>query len=256
MPLYYRELGQMGKPVLCLLHGLFGASSNLMGIAKRLQDDYHVLVPDLRNHGRSFHCDNMDYPGMAQDLIALIKGAGIHYTSLLGHSMGGKVAMWFALRYPQRVDKLIVADIGPMAYENRFHAIFSGLISIPLERLKTREEADQYLSEWVLSASVRNYLLQNLIKQKRGWSWRFNLSVLQRVMPTLLGFPEQTQRTFPGDTLFIHGEHSNYMNDEARAIIKVRFPHYQEHMLLGAGHWLHAEQPQRFTQVVARFLEG
>ena len=254
-PLYFRELGERDKPVLCLLHGLFGSSGNWMGIVKQLQGEYRIIVPDLRNHGRSLHQDQMDYPGMAQDLIALIDQLELPSVYLLGHSMGGKAAMWAALTQPERIDKLIVADIAPVTYGDRFGAIFQGLTGLPLAQLQSREQADRQLAQWVPERGVRDYLLQNLIRQGGDWSWRFNLPVLQRAMPTLSAFPDPGQRVYPGDVLFLHGERSDYVTDAVQRDIQALFPHYRRRMLHGAGHWLYAEQPLPFAQAVRGFLK-
>ena len=253
--LYFRELGDRDKPALCLLHGLFGSSANWMGIVKQLENEYRMIVPDLRNHGRSVHRDEMDYPAMAQDLIALIDHLELSSVYLLGHSMGGKTAMWTALTWPERIDKLIVADIAPVTYGDRFAAIFQGLAGLPLAQLRGREEAGRHLSRWVPERGVRDYLLQNLVRQGEHWAWRFNLPVLQGAMPTLSAFPDPGQQVYPGDVLFLHGERSDYVTDDVQRDIQVLFPHYRRRMLNGTGHWLYAEQPLPFAQAVRGFLK-
>ncbi len=254
MRLYYREVGDTANPPLCLLHGLFGSSGNWMGIVRQLQDEFRLIVPDLRNHGRSPHREPMDYPTMAGDVLALLDELQLPSVNLLGHSMGGKTAMWVALTSPERIDKLVVADIAPVRYANRFEAIFQGLTQLPLERIDNREDADRCLAGRVSESGVRDYLLQNLVKQASGWSWRCNLPVLNRAITTLSGFPEMESRVFPGEALFIHGDRSNYVDEAARKVIKRRFPHYRERLLHEAGHWLYAEQPQVFAQALRRFL--
>ncbi|MET0107800.1 MAG: alpha/beta fold hydrolase [Candidatus Thiodiazotropha sp.] len=252
--LYYRKFGKPEQPTLCLLHGLFGSANNWMGIVKYLQDDFHIITPDLRNHGRSPHHDGMDYTLMAGDLLELFDRLGINGVNLLGHSMGGKVAMWSALQQPERIEKLVVADIAPVAYEHGFDNVFEGLCGLPLDRIQHREEADQLLAGWVAEKGVRQYLLQNLVKQHQGWSWRFNLDVLRKSISHLTGFPEPGRRIFAGEVLFIHGEKSDYVRDSHRESMGRLFPHYRQRMLHGAGHWLYAEQPQLFAQAVKGFL--
>jgi esterase len=256
MRLYYREAGDAANPPLCLLHGLFGSSGNWMGIVRQLQDDFYLIVPDLRNHGRSPHREPMDYPAMAEDVLALLDQLELPSVNLLGHSMGGKTAMWAALTSPERIDKLVVADIAPVRYTNRFVAIFQGLTQLPLEQIDNREDADRYLADRVPEPGVRDYLLQNLVKQASGWTWRCNLPVLNRAIATLSDFPEMASRVFPGEALFIHGDRSSYVDEAARKVIKQRFPHYRERLLHGAGHWLYAEQPQAFAQALCRFLKS
>lgn len=253
--LYYRDLGDKSGPVLCLMHGLFGSSSNWMGIVRRLQNDYRIIVPDLRNHGRSPHRDEMNYPVMVEDLMQLLDTLELPSLSLLGHSMGGKVAMWAALTHPERIDRLVVADIAPVAYGNRFASIFKGLDEMPLQQLQNREEADSHLSKSVVDRGVRQYLLQNLLKQEQDWVWRFNLQVLQSALPALSGFPVIGESVYPGDVLFIHGERSDYVNSDALKVIQHCFPHNRKRMIHGAGHWLYAEQPDQFAQAVSNFLK-
>jgi esterase len=252
--LHYRQYGDPGLPVLCLLHGLFGSANNWLGLVKYLQDEFHIITPDLRNHGRSPHCQGMDYPAMAGDLLRLFGRLAIDEVNLLGHSMGGKVAMWLALQQPERVGKLVVADIAPVAYQHRFDSIFKGLSGLPLDKIGPREEADQRLAEWVADRGVRQYLLQNLVKQPEGWAWRFNLTVLRRVISVLSGFPDSGRHQFAGEVLFIHGERSDYVKQAYHEKISQLFPHYRQRMIHDAGHWLYAEQPQLFAQVVKRFL--
>ncbi len=252
--LYYRESGNPEKPTLCLLHGLFGSTSNWMGVVKYLQHDFHIIIPDLRNHGRSPHHRDMDYPLMADDLLTLFNRLELGSVHLLGHSMGGKVAMWLALQRPERIEKLVVADIAPVTYMHSFERIFSGLKGLPLARIVNRDAADRGLAEWVGERGVRQFLLQNLVKQPEGWSWRFNLDVLHQAISRLAGFPQAHRLIYAGDVLFVHGERSDYVRDTHREQICRLFPHYRLRMLNGAGHWLYAEQPQRFAQVVKEFL--
>jgi esterase len=254
-PLYWREYGNSEMPKLCLLHGLFGSSNNWLGIIKYLQDEFHILAPDLRNHGRSPHHDLMNFPVMGEDLLRLFDLLSLDSLHLLGHSMGGKTAMWLALHYPERINKLIVADTAPVTYHNRFKSIFQGLKSLSLDQIQSRETADQILSQWVEERVVRQYLLQNLLKQPNGWSWRFNLCGLEDAMPALLGFPEVEGNAFAGDVLFIHGERSDYVAEAYQDKIAQLFPHYRQRVLHNAGHWLYAEQPDSFAQAVLAFLK-
>jgi pimeloyl-ACP methyl ester carboxylesterase len=226
-----------------------------MGVVKQLQADYRLILPDLRNHGRSPHHPQMDYSAMAGDLLALLDGLQLDSASLLGHSMGGKAAMWLALTQPERVERLLVADIAPVGYANSFEQIFQGLQTLPLQQLSGRESANHHLAAWVTSASVRQYLLQNLLKQANGWQWRFNLPVLKQSIETLAGFPGELGRSFAGETLFIYGERSDYVKAQYREVIQRLFPLARLRMLAGAGHWLYAEQPEAFSRAVKVFLK-
>jgi esterase len=252
--LHCREFGSPKQPTLCLLHGLFGSANNWMGVVKYLAHDFHIIAPDLRNHGRSPHSPGMDYGLMVGDLLQLFDDLALSEVHLLGHSMGGKVAMWLALQQPERVEKLLVADIAPVAYEHSFSSIFQGLSALELDKITLRDEADRQLAEWVRDRGVRQYLLQNLVKQSGGWSWRFNIDALREAIPDLIGFPDPHQRIYAGEVLFIHGEKSDYVTDAYRERMAQLFPHFRQRMLHGAGHWLYAEQPKLFAQAVKNFL--
>lgn len=255
LELAYRELGDPQRPPLLLVHGLFGSSGNWMGVAKRLQADYRLILPDLRNHGRSPHHPTMDFPAMAADLSALLDRLEIESASLVGHSMGGKAGMWLALTQPERVERLVAADIAPVSYHNRFEAIFRGLCELPLEALQGREEADRLLAPRVPELAIRQYLLQNLVKQSGGWQWRLNLPVLESSIGTLTDFPVRDGMSYAGEVLFLYGERSDYVLPEYRDLILELFPLARLRMLAQAGHWVYAEQPEGFSQAVRAFLK-
>ena len=252
--LHFRQFGERTARPLLLLHGLFGSSANWLGIARRLQDRYRLILPDLRNHGRSPHTQRMDYPAMAKDILQLLARLEIPTTHIIGHSMGGKVAMWLALTQPERVDRLVVVDVAPVAYAHRFETIFAGLQAIDLGCLSDRREADRQLAGQVESKQVRGYLLQNLVKQADGWAWRLNLPILKRAIATLAGFPDPGAMSFPGDALFIYGGNSNYVQSEHVAAIRNGFPFARLRSVAGAGHWVYADQPDGFIHALDAFL--
>lgn len=257
MKLHYREYGYYSdqRPTLILLHGLLGASSNWHSIARRLEDRFHLIVPDLRNHGRSHHTETMSYPAMALDLAGLIDDQGLDSVLLVGHSMGGKVAMWLALTQPGLVSGLVVVDIAPVAYPNRFEAIFAALMMIEVESLESREQADRALTPVVAEPGLRQFLLQNLERREGVWRWRCNLSVLKREMSNIAGFPELSDRSnYPGSVLFIRGEVSDYIQPEYIPRIHSLFLHARIRVIPGAGHWVYAEQPEAFYAALAGFL--
>ena len=254
--LYYRELGDSAAEPLILLHGLFGSSANWMGIARRLESDWRIIIPDLRNHGRSAHAASMSYQQMAGDLVALMDRLEMSCAHLIGHSMGGKLAMTLALNQGDRVDKLVVADVAPVSYTHSFDSILNGLQSLRLDLLTSRQQADQLLADSVDSHATRQYLLQNLLKQSAAWVWRFNLPVLASEITTIAGFPDQSGNSFPGDVLFIYGGNSSYVKAEYQPAIREAFPFARLRMLAGAGHWVYAEQPEQFTQAVTNFLKA
>jgi pimeloyl-ACP methyl ester carboxylesterase len=252
--LHFRQFGDPAATPLLLLHGLFGSSVNWLGIARQLQERYRLILPDLRNHGRSPHTPRMDYPAMAEDILELLVRLEIAVAHIVGHSMGGKVAMWLALTRPERLGRLVVADVAPVDYSHRFEAIFAGLQSIDLEHLTDRQAADRQLAGHVESDQVRAYLLQNLVKHASGWAWRLNLPVLERTIDTLAGFPALQARSFPGDALFVYGGNSNYVQPEHFAAIRAGFPFSRLRALAGAGHWVYADQPDGFLKSLDAFL--
>jgi esterase len=239
-----------------LIHGLFGSAANWHGIARRLAAGRRVLVPDLRNHGRSPWSEGMDYPALAEDLVALLDVLGIGRAHLVGHSMGGKAAMWLALSEPGRVGSLVVADMAPVTYGGRFGGLIAALSDLPLESLRDRRDADRRLAAAVASPAVRGYLLQNLVPDGLGgWRWRLNLPVLAASMDAILDFPDAGGRQFPGPTLFLYGGRSDYLTGDALPQISSLFPLARLRAIPEAGHWIYADQPEAFSLAVAGFLK-
>jgi pimeloyl-ACP methyl ester carboxylesterase len=260
--LHLRHYGEVaaGRLPLVLIHGLFGSASNWHGIARRLAADHQVLVPDLRNHGQSPWDPRMDYQSMATDLAALLDAQGIVRAHLVGHSMGGKAAMWLALTAPERVGSLVVADIAPITYASRHGALVKALAALPLHAIEDRRDADARLAAAIQSAPVRAYLLQNLVPDLagavdgRGWRWRLNLEVLAHTLDGILGFPETRDLQFLGPSLFVHGGHSDYVTGEGLPRIRALFPHAHLRGIPNAGHWVYADQPDAFYAAVDGFL--
>lgn len=243
-----------GKPVV-LIHGLFGSFENLGVIARSLSADYQVINVDVRNHGRSGHSDTMTYALMAEDLAQTLLDLGINKASVLGHSMGGKLAMAFALAYPERVDKLILADVAPVAYPPRHTEILKALTSLDLATLSSRADADTHLRQYIEEPGVRQFLLKSLQKDDDHFSWRFNLTALADNYPAIIGAPLQDGQ-FNGEVLFIKGGLSDYILPEHKAGIMQLFPNAQAKIIQGTGHWLHAEKPAAFTKLVQDFLSA
>ena len=255
MQLHYREYGNKdpSHPSLLLLHGLFGSSVNLHAIARRLEPEWHILCPDLRNHGRSPHAERMDYPAMADDILKLLDALGLEQVVLVGHSMGGKAAMWLTLQHPQRVRALAVLDIAPVRYHHSFGGILEALGSLPLETLQNRTTADKALAESIDSPPLRGYLLQNLVKEDGRWGWRVNLAALRENIRNIVDFPV-TEEQFPGKTLFIYGGRSDYVTVEHTAAIRGFFPHARLRPIPEAGHWVYADAPEAFVSALEAFL--
>ncbi|MCU7959702.1 MAG: alpha/beta fold hydrolase [gamma proteobacterium symbiont of Bathyaustriella thionipta] len=255
MELFVREYGtDSGKPPLLLLHGLFGSSANWMGIARKLEKDFQLLVPDLRNHGRSAHNADVSYQALADDLHELLDHYAIEQAVLVGHSMGGKAAMQFALRFPQRVAALVVVDIAPVAYSHGFDGIHAAFDSLDLDSLDKREDALAVLEERLGSALIAGYLLQNLQRLDHQWHWRLNLSALKAGADEISGFDVAAHAEFSGPCLFITGEQSDYVSPDDYQTIQRLFPAAHMQALADAGHWVYFEQPDAFLQVLNRFL--
>ncbi|HYN79616.1 MAG TPA: alpha/beta fold hydrolase [Lamprocystis sp. (in: g-proteobacteria)] len=261
--LHHRSYGE-GQPKALpalLIHGLFGSAANWHGIARRLAGGRLVLVPDLRNHGESPWDARMDYPAMALDLAALLDHLGLERVHLVGHSMGGKAAMWLALSQPERVGSLVVADIAPVTYPSRHGVLVNALAALPLGEIEDRRAADARLAVTIHSAAVRGYLLQNLVhgraKNEDGihWRWRINLAVLARCMDQILGFPPAAGRAFPGPAQFIYGSRSDYVTGAGLPHIRELFPLSRLRTIANAGHWVYADQPEAFVAALSGFLK-
>jgi esterase len=243
--------GEGDKPVV-LLHGLFGSGSNLMALARSLAPFYKVYRMDLRNHGKSAHSDFMDIAVMANDVAAAMAELGIERADLFGHSLGGKVAMELAARFPHLVHHLVVADIAPVSYGRGHDEIIAGLLGLDLRALESRQQADEQLHSAVPETAIRQFLLKNLVRQGEAWEWRMNLPVIAECYDALRMAPDPGE--FTGPTLFVRGGASPYIRDENRVPIQRQFPNVAIRTIADAGHWLHAEKPQIFNEIVLSFL--
>jgi len=256
MHLYHRAYGQPSdRPPVVLLHGLFGSSGNWHGIARRLEGQHRVIVPDLRNHGRSPHAEAAGYQAMAEDVRGLLEQVSAGPAALVGHSMGGKVALWLALQHPDRVDRVAALDIAPVTYPPRFGEIIQAMASLDLARLGNRAEADASLAERIRNPTLRAYLLQNLSLRQGRWHWRINLPTLARSLPELLDFPRPSpHQQFTGPALFLYGARSDYVHGRNLAAIRALFPNARLRAVAGAGHWLYSEQPEAVAAALLGFL--
>ncbi|MBR9869973.1 MAG: alpha/beta fold hydrolase [Gammaproteobacteria bacterium] len=258
--LNHRISGQ-GEPLI-LLHGLFGSLENLGGVARRLEDGWQIHGLDQRNHGSSPHTDEMTYPAMASDVVAYMDAQGIDKAHLLGHSMGGKVAMQVALSYPERVLGIIVADISPVSYQPRHDAILEGMKNLDLRGVKSRTEADSRLAEYVETPGVRQFLLKNLERIPKDeieqddllFRWRLNLPVIDASYSNLSAAPEG-DGPYDGAVLFIKGADSAYIQTKHQDTIQTLFPNAELKIIEGTGHWLHAEKADTFATLCRQFLE-
>ena len=248
----HTEITGQGQAIV-LIHGLFGSYENLGVIARALAGQWQVINLDMRNHGRSGWHDSMSYALMAEDVKETLDHLGLEQVMLLGHSMGGKIAMEFALRYPDRVNKLILADISPVQNKPRHLEILSALDGIELDNLQSRQQADQQLALSVTETGVRQFLLKSLYKEGERFRWRFNVKALIANYLQLLAAPS-SKGPYPGPTLFIKGAESDYLLPEHQHQIQQLFPHSKAKVIMGTGHWLHAEKPVAFAKIVTDFL--
>ncbi len=256
MKLHFRQVGT-GRPIL-ILHGLFGSGDNWLAIAKSLSENGHsVILPDARNHGRSPHSEIWDLPAMADDAAELLESLGVENAVCLGHSMGGKVAMNLAFRHPEKIQALIVADVAPKPYlmEERFRTILTALKKIPVVSLQNRSDADGILAASIPEKSLRDFLLKNLSVDESGtgYRWKINLSVIDQNLENIGKGPDQAAR-YDGPVLMLYGTASDYVLPEDHGAIQTHFPKARFFGIPGAGHWLHAEEPQVFTGEVLKFL--
>lgn len=241
-----------GKDII-LIHGLFGRLENLSMVAKALAKNYRVTSVDVRNHGDSFHDAVMDYPTMAQDIVVLMQNLEIKTAVILGHSMGGKIAMELALTSPELVEKLIVADIAPVEYPPHHNKIIAGLKYLDFSTIKQRKDADIQLAKYVEELSVRQFLLSNLRSEHGQLSFRCNVENIANNYPKIMK-SYQGNNSYQGATLFIKGANSNYILPEHRSEIVRLFPQSRARVIQGAGHWLHAEKTIAFNRSVEGFL--
>jgi pimeloyl-ACP methyl ester carboxylesterase len=267
-----RTLGESG-PLVVFVHGLFGQGRNWTTIAKGLADSHRVTLIDLPNHGHSPWTDRVDYLDMAKMVATELESLGEPVT-LVGHSMGGKVAMQLALRRPELLRALVVVDIAPVEYPLRggrtddpdeeaspFAAYIEAMRALNLGELQTREDADAALKAAVPNRMVRSFLLQSLVREglgaDGGWRWRLNLGLLERDLGELRGFPEPPPgATFDGPVLCISGANSTYVLDEDRPHMVALFPGIRLVRIKNAGHWVHSEQPEIFLETLRRFLDA
>jgi len=254
MQILHSKIQGEGKPLI-ILHGYFGMGDNWKSQANKLAENYQVHLIDQRNHGRSFHSNDFDYELLVEDLEKYMESYGIDTAYILGHSMGGKTAMLFAVSYPEKVDKLIVADIGPKNYPPHHHQILEALNAVDFSKITLRTEVDTILKEYIKEQGVRQFLLKNVYRKTKDMlDFRFNLDSLTdnniEVGAALPAFAE-----YQGEVLFLRGENSAYISNDDVALIKAHFSNAEIITIPNAGHWLHAENPVDFLREVSLFLE-
>jgi esterase len=265
MKLFFRRLG-IGQPIV-ILHGLYGSSDNWYTIGRALADQYEVFIPDQRNHGNSPHLQDHDYNVMSDDLNDFFIRHNLTRAVILGHSMGGKTALTFGLKYPEKVEKMIVVDISPFGYDETsapevisHEQIMRNLMALQPETLKGRQDANNRLQKHIRSETVRQFLLKNLKRDSEGvFYWAMNLPVLQHHLVDIYASIMPSEQTRPDDIpvfplMFIKGENSGYLRKEEFDSIRNFFPHAELAEIAGAGHWVHAEQPEEFLKTIRNFI--
>jgi pimeloyl-ACP methyl ester carboxylesterase len=241
-----------GLPPLLIAHGLFGSGRNWGVIARRLADRRDVVAVDMRNHGDSPHFPTQGYAEMGADLAEVVEHLGGR-ADVLGHSMGGKAAMMLALTRGDLVRKLVVADIAPVAYRHEQVQNVAAMRSVPVDRVRTRADADGALADRIDDPALRAFFLQSLDLRSAPPRWKLNLDVLETEMPKIVGWPDPAGH-FDGPVLFLSGAESHYVRPENRETIRRLFPAARFAKIPGAGHWLHAEKPREFEETVRVFL--
>jgi pimeloyl-ACP methyl ester carboxylesterase len=254
MKLFFREFGN-GKPLI-ILHGLFGLSDNWVSIGKILAQNYRVIIPDLRNHGQSPHSSIFNYDAMAGDITALMEDLEIGSAIIMGHSMGGKVAMQFALHYPEKTDRLIVVDMSMRQYDERQTQtdIIHAMMAIDFERLASRSEVSEQLKHSITDEKVRLFIMKNLYRKTRSQlGWRPDLKdIYQNIDYVFEAISESS--VFEGESLFVQGEDSDYVAQSDTSKILSHFPQAVFKVVPDAGHWVHADNPEGFLKEVIAFL--
>jgi esterase len=254
MTLNYKKYGDAGEHLI-ILHGLFGMLDNWHSLATRFGNNFQVWAIDQRNHGKSPHSDDFDYDLLVEDLFEFCTQQNINTANIIGHSMGGKVAMEFALVHPEKVLKLIVADVAPKSYSGQGHEILmEALMGLNLNRITRRSEADYALMQDVPNDNTRQFLLKNLTRREGdGFALKMNIESLSKNYEKITG-PIDTDGLFDGETLFIQGGESNYITEEDKPLILKAFPKARFVVIPKAGHWVHAEAPDQFYDAVMGFL--
>lgn len=254
MKLFYRKLGA-GKPLI-ILHGLFGMSDNWQTLGKRFAEQFEVNLVDLRNHGKSPHSVDFNYKSMASDILELMDDNGLNSASIIGHSMGGKVAMTVALDKPDRVEKFIAVDISPKEYPVVFKTIVEVLESIDLDKYTTKREVEAELKRYIEDDAVVQLYQKNLYYlEKEKLAWKFNLSSISKNLKHIHGANVSTV-IFNKPALFLRGAKSLYVKSSDLISIKDNFPLAQMKVVSNAGHWVHADNPDEFFEYASDFLQN
>jgi esterase len=259
MQLHFKELGQgVGAPSLVMLHGLFGSTDNWLGVTPKLAQHFRVFLVDLRNHGLSPHSEEMSFELMAGDIAEFLDARQVDRAHVVGHSLGGKVAMQFALTHSERVNRLVVVDIGPRAYAPEHVPIFQALLALDLRQYHSRTKIEEALAPAIPDLTLRRFLLKNLrASSSPAYSWRIPLESIYANYPRLCeasATVRSSGRIFEGLTLFLRGGQSPYISDADVPQIRQLFPQATVETIAAARHWVHADAPDEFVKRVLTFL--
>ena len=243
---------------MVILHGVFGSSDNWLSVSKSIADaGFWVLLPDQRNHGRSPWAERLDYDAMAADLHSFMLFHSLKNPIVVGHSMGGKVAMQTALRFPQSIGKLVVVDSAPRYYPVHHDRLLRGMNALPLSDMKSRQQADEFFSTYEDNPGVRQFILKNLYRTDGGaFAWRLNLPLLTAHIDAVGSEIGGHGEHYDGPTLFLRGEDSGYVTREDLPAVARLFPNYRLESIAGAGHWVQADQPEAFVAALTAFARG
>ena len=253
------QFNTTGGHPLVVLHGLFGSQDNWRSQALEWAQNRWVITMDLRNHGMSGHHPLMNYATMAEDVCGTLDELGLKRVDLLGHSMGGKVAMQLAINQPQRVNSLVIADIAPVAYQPPHQSILAGLNSIDLATLASRKQALDLLINYESDVQVCQFLLKSLYKNKAGeFALRYNLKAIKDNYQAISAAPTSSKELpcFSGPVLILKGADSHYILADHKIAFDTLLPNAELKIMTGCGHWLHAEKPELFCRLVTRFLDS
>jgi esterase len=254
MKLNYKKIGESNKKIV-ILHGLFGSLDNWMTHARELAESgFEVYLLDQRNHGKSPHEEGLSYELMAADLNEFLTDNQLENPILLGHSMGGKTVMQYAMNYPNSVQKLIVVDIAPKHYLPHHQLIIDAFLSVDIQNIKSRNEAQESMAKLVSDAGVLQFLLKNLDRTPAGFAWKVNLPEVIKNIENI-GKTYEFENPCLTQTLFVRGSKSDYILDDDRTLLKTHFPNSNLVSIREAGHWVHAEQYENFMKTLKYFLQ-
>lgn len=254
--LFTKQIGNPAGQTLIFLHGLFGNHRNLLPLARKFENNFNIVLVDQRNHGQSPHHELINYESMCEDVNHLIRNHLKQNAIIIGHSMGGKVAMLHALKYPESTQGIFILDIAPVHYSFDYIPVIENLQNIYLPNLSSREQADNELSKHYKNREFRQFLLQNLIRINDEFKWRLNLDAIKNNHSSICQFPQHNYSGYSKPSYFLAGADSEYVTDNHRKTIEHLFPNYTLKHEPGANHWLHAEKPMQVYHELKQFIQS